>query len=251
MSNSVERFSNRVANYVKYRPSYPPGVLDLFKDELGLTTESVLADVGSGTGISAKIFLDGGASVIGIEPNEGMRAAAEEFLESYPKFSSVDGKADATTLDDSSVNIVYAAQAFHWFEPDATRTEFKRILKPGGYIALIWNERQLDTTPFLIDYEQFLLKFADDYTKVRHENVNREALGNFFQQDFSTARFSTAQVFDLEGLAGRAASSSYMPSADHERFDEMNNELKTLFAKHAESDKITVFYDTNVYYSQY
>jgi ubiquinone/menaquinone biosynthesis C-methylase UbiE len=218
---------------------------------MGVGSDSLLADVGSGTGISAKIFLDAGSKVYGVEPNEAMRGAAEEFLSGYPKFVSVDGRADATTLRNDTVDIVYAAQAFHWFDPETARNEFKRILKPGGYIALIWNERQLDTTPFLIDYERLLLKFADDYTKVRHENVNEVALRNFFLQDFETYVFAISQVLDLDGLLGRAASSSYMPSAGHARFDEMENELRMLFAKHAESDRITVLYDTKVYFSKY
>ncbi|HLA94270.1 MAG TPA: class I SAM-dependent methyltransferase [Pyrinomonadaceae bacterium] len=251
MTSTVERFSNRVENYVKYRPGYPDGVIGSFRDEMGLTTSSVVADIGSGTGISAKIFLDNGNEVYCIEPNAGMRSAAESDLGAYPKFNSRNATAENTTLADDSMDFVIAAQAFHWFDPEPTRAEFKRVLKPGGYVALIWNERQLDTTPFLREYEQFLLKFSNDYTKVRHENVNAESLTRFFAADYRQASFDNVQIFDFEGLKGRVSSSSYMPSESDPNYDLMAVELKTLFAKHAENDRISVFYDTNVFYTQY
>ncbi|NOT48674.1 MAG: class I SAM-dependent methyltransferase [Acidobacteria bacterium] len=218
---------------------------------MDLKPDSVIADIGSGTGISARIFLENGNTVYGVEPNGPMRAAAEKSLAAYPDFHSVDGTAEHTGLMDGSVDFVTAAQAFHWFEPKTTHAEFKRILKPGGYVALIWNERQLDTTPFLSDYERFLLKFANDYTKVRHENVSEESLKAFFQKDYRTSVFSNSQVLDLEGLLGRVASSSYMPSESDPSFPQMKKELKILFAKHAENGKIELLYDTAVHYSQF
>src|SRR4051812_35209407 len=116
MSDTVERFSNRVANYVKYRPGYPPEILEIFRDEMNLTGDSVVADIGSGTGISARVFLENGNPVFGVEPNAAMRAAAKEFLKSFPQFESVEGTAEATNLPDRSVDLVIAAQAFHWFD---------------------------------------------------------------------------------------------------------------------------------------
>jgi SAM-dependent methyltransferase len=248
---TVERFSNRVDNYVKYRPGYPVGVLELFRDEMGLTADSAIADIGSGTGLSSKLFLDNGNTVYGVEPNANMREAAAEFLKAFPNFRNTDGTAENTTLSEASVDFVIAAQAFHWFHAEKTRAEFQRILKPGGYAALIWNERQLDTTPFLAEYEQLLLKFANDYTKVRHDNINEESLKDFFQNDFRRATFDNLQVLDFDGLKGRVSSSSYMPSETDETYAPMVEELKTLFAKHAENDRISVFYDTNVFYTQY
>lgn len=249
--DTLGRFSNRVENYVKYRPGYPPDVLELYRREMGLTPESVIADVGSGTGISARMFLENGNEVHGVEPNGPMRLAAEEMLADLPKFHSHNGTAESTGLPAASVNFVTAAQAFHWFDGDAARNEFRRILKPSGYVALIWNERQLDTTPFLREYEQFLLKFANDYTKVRHENVTEESLKAFFQKDFRTAVFSNCQVFDFEGLLGRVTSSSYMPAPADPGFPQMKSELKILVAKHAENGKIVILYDTAVHYTQF
>jgi ubiquinone/menaquinone biosynthesis C-methylase UbiE len=251
MSNTITRFSNRVSNYVKYRPRYPSEVLELFERKMGLTRGSVLADIGSGTGLSAKIFVENGNTVYGVEPNEAMREAAEEYLRSYPNFISHDGTAEDTRLPDSAVNFVTAAQAFHWFDPERTRSEFRRILKPGGYVVLIWNERQLDTTEFLREYEKLLMKYADDYKQVRHENIDQTRLGAFFEGNYESETFSNEQVFDFHGLRGRLLSSSYMPAEDDARFPALESELKCMFANHSENDRIKILYDTNIYYKQY
>jgi SAM-dependent methyltransferase len=250
MSDTVERFSNRVANYVKYRPDYPREIVGHLTARCGLTPRDVIADVGCGTGISSRLFLENGNPVIGVEPNTAMRAAAEEFLAGFPAFTSVDGTSDGTTLADASVDFVVAAQAFHWFDPEETRPEFRRILKPGGYVVLIWNERQLDTTPFLKEYESFLVKYAYDYGSVRHENIHAEELSAFFQTEYGKATFQNVQVFDFDGLKGRMLSASYMPNETDEVFPEMIEELRSVFANHAENGRIRVFYDTNVYYSR-
>lgn len=250
MTDTIERFSNRVANYVKYRPDYPREIIGYLESVCRLTHESVIADIGCGTGISSQLFLENCNAVVGVEPNEAMRAAAVEFLSDFPDFTIVDGTSEATTLPDASMDIVVAAQAFHWFEPAKTLDEFQRILKPNGHIVLIWNERQLDTTPFLADYEHFLLKYASDYTKVRHENINRVRLRDFFHKDCTAKTFHNSQVFDFDGLKGRMLSSSYMPCEADQIFDEMIKELQALFAKHVENGRIRVLYDTNVYISQ-
>jgi SAM-dependent methyltransferase len=248
MNDSTKRFSNRVENYIKYRPGYPEEILNVFRDEMGLTASSAIADIGSGTGISARLFLENGNPVFGVEPNEPMRRAAEEFLKEFPNFTSIDGTSTATNLPEASVDFVIAAQAFHWFEPEKTRTEFKRILRPNGYVALIWNERQTGSTDFLREYEQFLLHFAADYTKVRHENTGEKELRAFFGNEFSVAAFKNEQVFDFAGLKGRALSSSYMPAEGDERYDDMIEALQALFTKHQEQGKITILYDTRVNY---
>ena len=250
MSDTVERFSNRVANYIKYRPDYPREIIDYLESACSLTHEAVIADIGCGTGISSQLFLENCNRVIGVEPNAAMRSAAMEFLSPFPDFAIADGTSDNTTLPDASVDFVVAAQAFHWFDPEKTRTEFHRILRPGGHIVLIWNERQLDTTPFLVEYESFLLKYAYDYGRVRHENIHDEELRAFFQTDYGSATFPNIQIFDFEGLKGRMLSASYMPNESDAVFPEMIEELRILFAKHAENGRIRVLYDTNVYNSQ-
>jgi SAM-dependent methyltransferase len=250
MSDTVQRFTDRVENYIKYRPDYPREVMDRLKRDCGLTSESIVADIGCGTGISARMFLENGNRVFGVEPNDAMRVAAIKQLEKFPWFIPVNGTAEATTLADASVDIAVAAQAFHWFDAESTRKELERILVPGGHIVLLWNERQLDSTPFLIEYEAFLLKYANDYSSVRHENIDKLKLGQFFETGYRSATFQNVQVFDFDGLKGRMLSSSYMPATSDERFDQMIEELRALFAKHNENGRIKVFYDTNVYYSQ-
>lgn len=250
MKNTVERFSNRVANYVKYRPGYPPEILEVFRDEMNLTENSVVADIGSGTGISARVFLENGNPVFGVEPNAAMRAAAEEFLQSYPRFESVDGTAEATNLPDKSVDTIVAAQAFHWFDKEKTPAEFRRIARDGGFVALIWNERQLDTNDFLREYEELLKKYGTDYEKVRHDNLEKEIFEQSFQSEFAQKTFLNVQSLDFEGMKGRILSSSYMPSENDPAFEPLEIELRRLFEKYAESGRIQILYSTNIFYTR-
>ncbi len=250
MANTVERFSNRVENYAKYRPGYPPEVLRLFKNEMHLRESSIVADIGAGTGLSAKMFLENGNPVFGVEPNEAMREAAQELLKGFPQFSIINGTSENTTLETASVDFIVAAQAFHWFEPDTTRKEFERISKKNGYVALIWNERKLDATEFLREYENFLHKYATDYTEVRHDNVSKEIISEFFQADFAQKTFQNAQVFDYESLKGRLLSSSYTPTRENSLYEPMIEELKRLFTNYQKDDRIDFLYDTKIYYGQ-
>lgn len=249
--NTVSRFSDRVQNYVKYRPGYPPEMFEFFRRELGLKDDSVIADIGAGTGLSSKPFLENGNVVYGVEPNAAMRNAAKEFLAQLPNFQNVAGTSSNTGLDDRSVDFVVAAQAFHWFEPESTRKEFKRILRPGGKVCLIWNERQLEANDFLREYEQLLLTHANDYGNVRHENIQDGKLEAFFLQPFERATFANHQILNFDGLKGRLLSSSYMPNDGDKKFEPMIKDLASVFAKHERGGKITILYDTNVFYSQF
>jgi len=251
MTDTVERFSNRVENYIKYRPTYPSQILELFQTEMGLTPQTVMADIGSGPGISARMFLENRNTVYCVEPNDAMRAAAERLIGSFAGFKSVKGTAEATTLPDRSIDIVISAQAFHWFDPEKARPEFERILKPGGFAALIWNIRLLEGTPFLVEYEQFLIDNANDYGAVRHDNITEDEIAAFFTQGYKKAAFENEQIFDFDGLRGRMFSSSYMPAEGTERGRQVEKELRGLFDKHAENGKIRVSYDTNVFYSNF
>ncbi|MGB6676929.1 MAG: class I SAM-dependent methyltransferase, partial [Terriglobales bacterium] len=163
LQNATQRFSSRVDNYVRYRPGYPCEVLNLLKKDCDLATESVIADIASGTGIFTQMLLDNGNRAFGVEPNAEMRRAGEAFLQSYPRFTSIAGTAEATTLPERSVEIVTAAQAAHWFDREKAQREFIRILKPGGWCVLLWNERRTDSTHFLREYEQLLLTYGTDY----------------------------------------------------------------------------------------
>jgi len=245
--NSTERFSNRVDNYARYRPDYPAAVLDLLEKQAGLSAGSVIADIGSGTGISAELFLKNGNKVYAVEPNDEMRQFAESQLKKYPGFHSVKGTSGATTLHDNTADFVVAAQAFHWFESEAARIEFTRILKPDGYIVLIWNTRRSDSTGFLRDYESLLEKYGTDYRQVNHRNINEDMLEYFFRTWKKEILFNE-QVLDFKGLKGRLLSSSYTPLPGDSRYEPMLEELNRIFRKHNEVGFIRIEYDTEMYY---
>src|SRR3954453_5767739 len=179
-ADATRRFSDRVEHYVKYRPGYPPAVLPYLREQAGLTEASVVADVGSGTGFSSVPFLENGNVVFAVEPNAEMRRAAERLLAHYPGFRSVDGTAEATTLADRSVDLVVAGQAFHWFDPPRAAAEFRRVLRPGGRVVLMWNTRKVGGSAFLEDYERLLMKFGTDYAAVRHDRVDEKRFDAFF-----------------------------------------------------------------------
>jgi SAM-dependent methyltransferase len=250
MAQSIERFSSRVANYVRYRPGYPPAIIDLLKTECGLTSESLIADIGSGSGKLTELFLENGNGVFGVEPNAAMRVAAEEILQAYSGFISVDGTAESTTLISASVDFVIAGQAFHWFDVTKAKAEARRILKPGGWAVLVWNERQVDTTPFLHDYEQFLLQYGSDYPVVRHENAVA-AIGDFFApENVRLESYPNSQEFDFESLKGRLLSTSYIPELGHPNFDSMLRDLGDIFNKYEKDGRISFDYDTRAYYGR-
>jgi SAM-dependent methyltransferase len=247
-SDSKERFSNRVADYVRYRPGYPRGVLDLLRDECGLTEESTVADIGSGTGILTKLFLENGNFVYGVEPNRAMREAGEEFLAPYPKFRSVAATAEATSLADASVDLVTAAQAYHWFDPAATRAEFARIRRPGGWVAVIWNERKKDVGPFAGQYEQLLRTYATDYARVSKTYPESRRMSELFGGGgFQHRVFSNEQMMDFAALRGRLLSSSYAPAAGHLNHEPMLADLRAIFNQHVQHGRVRFEYDTHVY----
>jgi len=248
MKDSTLRFSSRVENYIKYRPGYPTGVIETLARECGLTNESVVADIGSGTGILTELFLKNGNRVFGVEPNREMREAGERLLKKYPDFTSVDGAAEATTLADRSVDFITAGQAFHWFDRERARKEFARILRPTGWVALIWNERLTDTSPFLRAYGELLQKFGTDYAAVDHRNVDTETITAFFApQSFTLEKFENRQVFDFDGVKGRLLSSSYVPESGHPNYLPMLDALRAIFDKYQANHQVDVDYVTLMY----
>jgi SAM-dependent methyltransferase len=250
-TDSKERFSNRVADYIRYRPGYPRAVLDLLRDECALGPESVVADVGSGTGILTRLFLDNGNLVYGVEPNAEMRQAGEEFLARYPNFHSVAAAAEATTLPDASVHFVTAGQAFHWFDAQAARMEFQRILHPQGWVAVIANHRKKDSTPFLRAYESFLRSFGTDYGKVAETYPSAARMADFFgAEPFRERTAPNRQIFDFDGLSGRLRSSSYAPPPEHPNHKPMLAALKELFDAHSDGGNVSFDYVTHIYYGQ-
>jgi SAM-dependent methyltransferase len=251
ISNAKERFSNRVEDYVRYRPGYPRGALDVLREACGLTAESTVVDVGSGTGLLAQLFLENGNVVYGVEPNAAMRDAGEQFLASYKHFCSVAGSAEATTLPDACADCVVSGQAFHWFEPKATRAEFARVLRRGGWVAVIWNERVSDRTAFQREYADLLREHCDDYAKVAETYPQYARMKDFFGSGAGGEKIlPNEQVFDFEGLRGRLLSSSYAPRAGHPKHEPMLAALRGVFDRHAENGRVRFEYQTHVYYGR-
>jgi SAM-dependent methyltransferase len=244
----TERFSDRVDAYTRYRPTYPPQILELVARELGLEPGIAVADVGSGTGIWTELWLDWGARVLGVEPNAAMRAEAERRLGSSDRFTSISGSAEDTTLPDASVDVVTAAQAFHWFDRESARGEFSRILRPRGWVTLLWNSRRV-TGDFLEAYEQLLCDFSDDYAKVDHRQAERD-VESFFASGFGCASVPNHQDLDYEGLEGRLRSTSYAPPPDDARFSSMITRLRALFDRHAEHGVVRIAYDVKIFWGR-
>ena len=250
MVDPTKRFSNRVENYIKFRPGYPDAVIDLLTEECGLIQQSIIADIGSGTGILSELFLKIGNQVFGVEPNAPMREAGEKLLERYAQFTSINGAAEATILSDNSVDFVVAGQASHWFDQKCARAEFSRILKPNGWVILLWNERRIDSTPVLRAFEQLLLKFGTDYQEVRHERVYQDVESFFAPRKFKLRTFDNLQSFDFQGVKGRLLSSSYVPAPGDEDFEAMLEELRKIFDEHQEAGEVAFEHDTKVYFGR-
>jgi SAM-dependent methyltransferase len=244
------RFSDRVENYVLYRPGYPPEVLELLRQECGLRPSHIVVDIASGTGMFTRLLLENGNSVFAVEPNTEMREAGVHDLGRYDRLVSIAGTAEETTLRSASVDLVTAAQAAHWFDLPRARAEFVRILKPDGWCVLIWNERDTARTPFLRDYEELLLKFGTDYKEIRHERTTAIIHEFFAPAPFQESAFEMQQQFDYQGLAGRLLSSSYAPNEGHPSHAPMMEELQRIFRAHATNDKVAFEYKTRVYYGK-
>jgi len=251
MSKSpTTRFSDRVENYTLYRPGYPPEILDVLRSECGFHPGHIVADIASGTGLFTRMLLENGNSVFAVEPNAEMREMGLQQLSKYDRLVSVAGTAEETTLRSASVDFVSAAQAAHWFDLPRARAEFVRILKPGGWCALIWNERVTDGTPFLRDYENLLLTYGTDYQEVRHERTTAVIHKFFAPNPYEEKVFTLRQEFDYAGTAGRLLSSSYAPLADHPNHDPMMRELRRIFDVHAKNGLVAFEYRTRVYYGR-
>jgi SAM-dependent methyltransferase len=246
--DAKQRFSNRAEDYARYRPGYPREIVELMSTWCDFSTEHVIADIGSGTGLLSQIFLENGNRVFGVEPNAEMRAAGEECLKRYPRFLSVAGSAEATTLTDISVDFITAAQAFHWFGLEPTRKEFQRILNPSGHVVIVWNERLLDETAFLREYEALLQRFGTDYARVKESYPRAEQMLEFFgKNEFTLHTLPNGQELDFDGLCGRLRSSSYAPTPDHSQFTPMMEQLRRIFDAHQVEGKVRMEYSTRIY----
>ena len=248
MRDPTERFSDRVADYVRSRPGYPSGLIDLLAERGELSPEHDVADVGSGTGKLARLFLAHGNRVYGVEPNREMREAGARELASYPRYVSVDGRAEQTTLPGESVDLVVVGQAFHWFRPDEARREFLRILRPGRSVLLVWNDRDEQASVFMRGYEQLLRDHGTDYGDVHHRRFGEAEIEEFYGGNpFTEHRLEYRQEFDRQGLRARMRSSSYVPAPGRPGHDELMRGLDDLFDAHRRDERVRFEYRTRVY----
>jgi ubiquinone/menaquinone biosynthesis C-methylase UbiE len=265
--DTLKRISNRLENHITYRLGYPQELITFLKKEGVLKSGMVIAEIGSGTGHSAELFLKERIVVYGIEPKKEMREAGERLLKVYPDFKSIDATAEHTTLEDESVDLIIIGQALHWFDLQKCKQEFKRILKKGvsssdTQVVIIWNQRRTESTPFLKAYEDFIKMFATDYLLVNQKNRIEKIVNDFFDSlpanqegAYKTQSFLYEQHFDLEGLKCFIQSSSYMPAVGHKDFDFMMSVLKKIFTRYQDQHnlldkkgKVCIEYDTNIYY---
>lgn len=249
--DSKERFSSRAEAYAKYRPSYPKEAIDYLYDAAGLRADSLIADIGAGTGIFSKLLLERGSRVIAVEPNDAMRMAAEQALGFHPNFRAVPGSAESTGLPDHSADLVVCAQSFHWFDREAAKREFRRILRPGGRVFIIWYTRVTEGNPAVEAYERLLQTYAIDYKTVSHRNVSKSDLLSFFKEGtMREKRFRMELKYDFDGLKGFALSSSYCPLPDHPNYGPMMAELRNLFDRHNRDGTVIFVYETEIYWGE-
>ncbi|NVK29919.1 MAG: class I SAM-dependent methyltransferase [Gammaproteobacteria bacterium] len=241
MNDSTTRFSNRVADYVAGRPSYPMALLEVLSP-FGLASDSLVADIGAGTGLFSQVLAKFGCQVHAVEPNQAMREATVE----HPRIQSFDGTAERTPLPAGQYDFVFAAQAFHWFDRTAFRAECQRLLKLGGQVVLVWNERRTDT-PFLVDYEALIDRFGSDYRQVSHQNISPAVLEDWFGNGCRFIEVPNWQDLNWDQLIGRVTSSSYMPSPSDSSYDAMRNAFRALYDQYASSGTVRLDYTTKAY----
>jgi SAM-dependent methyltransferase len=247
--NSTERFGNRVENYRRYRPAYPLAVIELIRETSQLQPGANVADIGSGTGIFTRLLLEAGWNVHAVEPNAPMRQAAEADLTGFSGFHSVDAKAEATALPDASLSAITSAQAFHWFDRDVVQAEFRRILRPGSFAYLIWNERQAGSG-FDQAYHAILASLGLEFEGVRDRALNKNLSTFFLSGTYRETFFPNPQSMTWEVLHGRFLSSSYVPTEEDPRHLPLLADLRRVFDEHKEQERVVFAQNTHVYFGR-
>jgi SAM-dependent methyltransferase len=253
-SSPTQRFSSRVSDYIRARPTYPPAFLDFLRQDLGLRSSHTVADIGSGTGILTQLLLPLAQTVYAVEPNADTRRAAEQQLSSHPAFHSIDATAESTTLPDHGIDLLVAAQAFHWFDHPRAKQEFLRILKPNAPVVLVWNERLVDRPPFSVEYENLVQRYATDLDRVRHHTATTHdtpVIKEFFSPNpYRVASFPNHQDLDFDLVLARVTSSSYMPLATAPAYPPMRADLRRAFDAHQQGGTVRIDYDTRAYHGR-
>ncbi len=246
MEPKDQLFSGKSDNYSKYRPSYPPEILKILKEKYGLTNSMVVADVGCGTGILAALFLQNGNKVYCIDPNEEMLEIAKNELKDYQNAVFVRGYAEQTGLDDGSVNVISAGQAFHWFNMDKTKREFKRILMAPYLVVLVWNDRD-NKDDFTKEYENIISHYSKGYRGTGSTIISSDSLSQFFNWSYGYYQYVNIQELDFDGLIGRYLSASYSLPKDDSRYQEMVARMKRAFDTFQKDGKVQMKYTTKLF----
>lgn len=242
----MEKFTETTDYYHQYRPSYPAEIIDILIRDCHLTQEKMIADVGSGTGILTKLFLDHGNKVFGIEPNKAMRQIGEAHLLGYKNFTSVDGSAEKTTLNNQSVDFVTVGTAFHWFDAVRSKLEFQRILRAPKWVVLIWQVRDM-SKPLMQEWEDLIIQFGRDYKNSRAQQFD-QTIGDFFAGDWKQHTLDYQQVFDWEAFKGRLFSTSYSLRPGDDKFQDMLDKLRHIFEQYQQNGEVCFDYKTKMYY---
>lgn len=261
------RFDGRAKQYSKFRPSYPAPLLDYLRETVGWDANYKIADIGAGTGIFTSLLLEQGYEVVAVEPNNDMRNELQQQLQPYSttvhddkvsdeqepgqRLSVSAGSAEATGLANASVQGIVCAQSFHWFDAELARAEFKRVLVSQGKVVLLWNQRDIEASPFMEAYEALFMKYGEQYSKVKHKQISVENLTPFYGgKNPALASFRYEQSFDKDGLIGRIASSSFSLTEQDARYEAFISDVDELFAKHEQHGEVTMKYRTDVYWGQ-
>lgn len=252
MNDPTERFTDRAENYARFRPPYPKEAIALLEKEIGFSPAWRLADIGSGTGILTKMLLQHGNAVYGVEPNKPMRAHAESTLANFPKFKSVDGTAEATTLPNGGVEALFCAQSYHWFDPIKAKIEFKRILRPGGFAILMWNQRATHQSKFMEGYEAILKGFIAEYgaAQTQKRTEQDKIAGLYYPNKFKSYFLPHKVVHTWDSLIGLCLSASYFPLPTHPKHNATLEALRQLFEREQAQGKVMMHYRTEIYWGQ-
>lgn len=233
--NSKEIFSDKAVNYSSGRPTYSSELIEYLYQIIGLNSQSVIADIGAGTGILAKQLLDKGSSVICVEPNDNMRAVAEHDLSAYRQVSFSNGDAENTKIESSTVDYITVAQAFHWFDVDKFKNESKRILKYGGKVILVWNTRDTECE-LCVDNYRIFKKYCPRFNGFSGGIKNSdERIISYFDGKYETVEFDNPIIFNRETFIRRSLSGSYSLQKSDEQYNDYIEELNKLFEKYSEN----------------
>lgn len=244
----IERFSNKAEKYELYRPAYPEDSISKILELCNvIPSDNVkIADIGSGTGKFTKLLLDKEFMVYAIEPNEQMRTIAENKFINYKNFNSINKTAESTGLEDNSISIITVAQAFHYFDLDKVKKEFKRILKSDGKVVLLWNFR-LRESNFIKEYENIIYNLHSSKVKPTHaqDNMTDKVFKDFFE-NYEIINISNSQEFDFESLWGRTLSNNHMPNENEPEYLQLYDDIKKLFNKYQKKGKVLFQYRTQI-----